>query len=59
MNKSESNKFQLVTIQVVSSNSDINCNKLIQKIDQQLYNKYKLSEEEIAFVEAMIKPMAE
>lgn len=59
MNKSESNKFQLVTIQVVSSNSDINCNKLIQKIDQQLYNKYKLSEEEIAFGEAMIKPMAE
>jgi translation elongation factor EF-1beta len=53
------NKFQLVTIQVVSSNSDINCNKLIQKIDQQLYKKYKLSEEEIAFVEGMIKPMGD
>jgi translation elongation factor EF-1beta len=59
MKKSESNKFQLVTIQVVSSNSDINCNKLIQKIDQQLYKKYKLSEEEIAFVEGMIKPMGD
>jgi hypothetical protein len=29
----------------------------IPEIDQQLYKKYNLSEEEIAFIESMIKPM--
>ena len=29
----------------------------IPEIDQQLYKMYKLSEEEIAFMERMIKPM--
>jgi len=29
----------------------------VEEIDRQLYVKYNLSDEEIAFIEAMIKPM--
>jgi hypothetical protein len=35
-----------------------NWSQSIPEIDQQLYKKYNLSEEEIAFIESMIKPMA-
>ena len=37
--------------------SDIDWNKSIDEIDQQLYAKYGLSEEEIAFIEGKIKEM--
>lgn len=39
------------------SNSDIDWSKSISEIDTQLYAKYGLSEEEITFIESMIKPM--
>ena len=37
--------------------SDIDWSKSIPEIDQQLYAKYNLTEEEISFIESMIKPM--
>lgn len=46
-----------VPLQNFTSNSDIDWSKSISEIDQQLYVKYGLSEEEIAFIESMIKPM--
>ncbi|WP_281054622.1 hypothetical protein [Treponema saccharophilum] len=41
----------------IFANSDIDWSKSIPEIDKQLYRKYGLSEEEIAFIEKMIKPM--
>lgn len=38
--------------------SDIDWSKSIPEIDQQLYAKYALDDEEIAFIEERIKPMA-
>ena len=49
--------FQFVPLQDFTSNSDIDWSKSIAEIDAQLYKKYGLSEEEISFVEGMIKPM--
>lgn len=46
-----------IPLQDFTSNSDIDWSKSIAEIDQQLYAKYGLSEEEIAFVESMVKPM--
>lgn len=46
-----------VPMQDFTTNSDIDWSKSIPKIDAQLYAKYGLSEEEIAFIESMIKPM--
>ena len=37
--------------------SDIDWSKPIPEIDQQLYAKYGLDSEEIAFIEAKVKPM--
>jgi hypothetical protein len=37
--------------------SDIDWSKSISQIDQQLYSKYGLDADEIAFIEAHIKPM--
>lgn len=52
-------KFDFVPVQDFTSNSDINWNKSIPEIDKQLYEKYGLTEEEVEFIESMIKPMAE
>ena len=52
-----SEKFQFVPLQDFTSNSDIDWSKSIPEIDQQLYTKYDLSEEEIFIIETMIKPM--
>ncbi|MGY6545899.1 hypothetical protein [Arthrospiribacter ruber] len=41
-----------------TTNSDIEWIKSISEIDQQMYKKYQLSGEEVAFIESMIKPMA-
>ena len=49
--------WKYVPMQDFSSQSDIDWSKSVSDIDQQLYRKYGLSEEEIAFVERMIKPM--
>ena len=46
-----------VPLQDFTENSDIDWSKSIEEIDAQLYAKYDLSDEEIAFIESMIKPM--
>lgn len=52
-----SKTYKFVPLQDFSSDSDIDWSKSIIEIDQQLYRKYKLTDEEIAFIERMIKPM--
>jgi hypothetical protein len=49
--------YQFVPLQNFTSTSDIDWNKSISDIDSQLYSKYGLTEEEIRFIEGMIKPM--
>ena len=51
------NVYQLVPLQDFTKDSDINWTESISKIDKQLYLKYGLSEEEINYIESMIKPM--
>ena len=46
-----------VPMQDFTANSDIDWSKSIEEIDVQLYAKYNLSKDEIAFIESMIKPM--
>lgn len=46
-----------VPLQDFTPKSDIDWSKSISEIDQQLYKKYGLSEEEIKFIEEKIKPM--
>ena len=41
----------------LTEHSDIDWSQSIQDIDQQLYKKYNLTEEEIAYIEKTIKPM--
>lgn len=50
-------KFAIVPNQDFTSDSDIDWSKSVEEIDIQLYKKYNLSDEEIAFIESMIKPM--
>lgn len=50
-------KFKFVPIQNYKNNSDIDWSQSIRDIDRQLYTKYNLSDDEIAFIEKMIKPM--
>ncbi|MBK9213121.1 MAG: hypothetical protein IPO14_09300 [Saprospiraceae bacterium] len=40
-----------------TKNSDIDWSKLISEIDQQLYKKYGLSQEEIDFIEEKVQAM--
>lgn len=51
------NTWANVPLQDFSNNSDIDWTQTIDAIDAQLYKKYALSEEEIKFIESMIKPM--
>ena len=53
-----SKTFRFVPTQNFTENSDIDWSKTTQEIDIQLYEKYKLTNEEIEFIESMIKPMA-
>lgn len=46
-----------VPMQDFTENGDIDWSKSAEEIDTQLYAKYHLSDEEIAFIESMIKPM--
>ena len=46
-----------VPIQDFTENSDIDWSKSVEQIDAQLYAKYHLSDDEITFIESMIKPM--
>jgi len=53
-----SKTYQFVPLQNFTKNSDIDWTKSTNEIDRQLYAKYKLTNEEIEFIESMIKPMA-
>ena len=49
--------WRLVPLQDFTSSSDIDWSKSISEIDEQLYAKYGLSQEEIDFVETHVKEM--
>lgn len=49
--------WRFVPLQDFTESSDIDWSKSVAEIDAQLYAKYGLSDEEIAFIESMIKPM--
>lgn len=51
------NNFRFVPLQDFTDKSDIDWEKSVSEIDQQLYTKYGLSEDEISFIESMIRPM--
>ena len=50
-------KWSYVPLQDFTNNSDIDWSRDISEIDQQLYEKYSLTQEEIDYIETMIKPM--
>ncbi len=50
-------KWKCVPLQDFSKASDIDWNTSIANIDRQLYSKYRLSEEEINFIESKVKEM--
>ena len=49
--------YRFVPLQDFTPNSDIDWSKTIPEIDKQLYAKYGLTDDEIAFIEEKIKPM--
>lgn len=49
--------WKFVPLQDFTNNSDIDWSKSIPEIDQQLYKKYGLSQEEIDFIEKNVKEM--
>lgn len=49
--------WQRIPIQDFTENSDIDWTKSIAEIDQQLYKKYGLNEDEISFIETNVKAM--
>ncbi|MCM1484455.1 MAG: Eco57I restriction-modification methylase domain-containing protein, partial [Muribaculaceae bacterium] len=49
--------YKFVPMQNFTEGSDIDWSKSVAEIDAQLYAKYGLTDEEIAFIESMIKPM--
>lgn len=51
------NTWKHVPLQDFTSNSDIDWTKSISEIDQQLYVKYGLTDDEIDFIESNVKPM--
>ena len=50
-------KWAYVPLQNFTSDSDIDWSKSIREIDQQLYQKYGLTDEEIEFIETHVKEM--
>lgn len=50
-------KWKYVPLQDFTSNSDIDWSKSIAEIDQQLYKKYDLNDEEISFIEKNVQEM--
>lgn len=52
-----SKTYRFVPLQNFTSTSDIDWSKSVAEIDKQLYAKYGLTDEEIAFIEEKIKPM--
>lgn len=51
------NTWEFVPLQDFTSHSDIDWNKSIPEIDQQLYKKYNLTKEEIEFIETKVQAM--
>lgn len=51
------NVYQFVPMQDFTANSNIDWSKTISEIDVQLYAKYNLTAEEIAFIESKVKEM--
>lgn len=49
--------YQLVPVQDFTQNSDINWQTSISELDEQLYEKYNLTQDEINFIKNMIKPL--
>lgn len=49
--------WKFVPLQDFTSNSDIDWSQSISDIDQQLYRKYNLSDDEIEFIESHVKEM--
>lgn len=49
--------YRFVPLQDFTQNSDIDWSKSIPEIDQQLYKKYNLSEDEINFIETKVQAM--
>ena len=49
--------YRFVPLQDFKDSSDIDWSRSIAEIDKQLYAKYDLTDEEIRFIESMIKPM--
>mgnify|MGYP001684120836 CR=1 FL=1 len=49
--------YKFIPLQNFSNDSDIDWSKSISEIDQQLYKKYGLSDEEITFIEEKVKEM--
>jgi len=49
--------FQFVPMQDFTDGSDIDWSASVPDIDRQLYRKYDLTDEEVSFIERMIKPM--
>lgn len=52
-----SKTYHFVPLQDFTEKSDINWSKSVKEIDEQLYKKYGLTEEEVKFVEGMVKEM--
>lgn len=50
-------KFINIPLQDFTNKSDINWSKSVAEIDKKLYKKYKLTQEEIDFIEKTVKPM--
>ena len=50
--------FKYVPLQDFTSNSDIDWSQSISNIDEQLFKKYKLTADEVAYIKRTIKPMA-
>ena len=53
----DADRFRFVPLQDFTSNFDIDWSQSISDIDKQLYKKYKLTTEEIDYIEKTIKPM--
>lgn len=49
--------YRFVPLQDFTINSDIDWSQSIEKIDQQLYKKYNLTQDEIDFIESKVRAM--
>lgn len=50
-------KWKFIPLQDFTSASDIDWSRSVSEIDQQLYEKYRLDDEEISFIESHVKEM--